>query len=261
MPHVSALVAAAALLGAQGGGQVGTFNMAGNTMNGGRIDVAEDTMRSMLDRRPVVMMLQEVCYSQFHHVRAKLNSLYAGAFIKVPGRRCDEGSSFGNSILWRRDTLAVNHVKTYPLGSSPGLEQRQMGCVKSDRPRLVACALHLTDPTDNRKGESQRREMAAAAGTLRGWATKYPVVVGGDLNARPREALMNAMYLPSYGPGSQGIFREVDNARVRDGEPTHKRHGKLDYIFATPGLNPRDGDATKSLRSDHVPLWGTITVG
>ena len=64
------MLAATALFAAQGGDQVGTFNMAGQAKNKGETAVAEDVMRSMLARRPVVMTLQEVCYTQFHHVRA-----------------------------------------------------------------------------------------------------------------------------------------------------------------------------------------------
>ena len=161
--------------------------MAGQAKNKGETAVAEDVMRSMLARRPVVMTLQEVCYTQFHHVRAKLNSLYAGAFFKVPSRRCKAGNaSFGNAVLWRRASLNVNYVKQYPLGSSPGLEQRQMGCVKSDQPRFVACSVHLTNPKDQATRQSQHHEVAAVTGTVNGWASKYPVVVGGDFTrARP----------------------------------------------------------------------------
>jgi endonuclease/exonuclease/phosphatase family metal-dependent hydrolase len=238
--------------------QVGTFNMAGQAKNKGKTAVAEDVMRSMLDRRPLVMTLQEVCYTQFHHLRAKLNSLYAGAFFKVPARRCKEGNaSFGNAVFWRRASLKVNYVKQYPLGSSPGLEQRQMGCVKSDQPRFVACSVHLTNPKDQATRQSQHREMAKVAETVNGWASKYPVVVSGDFNARPGELLMSALYQGVYGGGAAGLFREVSSPTARRGEPSHDK-GKLDYIFASPGLNPRGGDATKSLRSDHRPVWGVI---
>lgn len=238
--------------------QVGTFNMAGNTdRNKGGLKVAELVVQSMLERRPAVMMLQESCYAQFHHTRARLSSLYRGAFFKVPGETCKgRAGSYGNALLWRRDALAVNHTKQYHLNSAPGLEKRQMGCVKSDRPRLVACTLHLSKHTED---ESQRREMAVVSQTARGWATKYPVVVGGDFNNRPDADLLDAMYLPDYGDGAGGMFREIDDLGARAGEPTHAE-GKYDYIFFTRNLRWHWGDATFSERSDHKPLWGALTL-
>jgi hypothetical protein len=178
-------------------GHVGTSNMAGNTDRNppGDTDVGDAVVNSMLDRRPVAMMLQEACYAQFHHTRARLNSLYRGAFFKVPGATCQDGS-FGNALLWRRDVLAVNHTKQYHLNSEGGLEK----------------------PT-------------------RGWATKYPVIVGGDFNTTPREDQLDAMYLPDYGEGASGIFREIDDLDSRDGEFTHAE-GKLDHIFFKPALGP-----------------------
>jgi endonuclease/exonuclease/phosphatase family metal-dependent hydrolase len=240
--------------------QVGTFNMAGNTdRNKGGLKVAEAVVQSMLERRPLVMMLQESCYAQFHHTRARLNSLYRGAFFKVPGPTCKgRAGSYGNALLWRRDALAVNHTKQYHLNSAAGLEKRQMGCVKSDAPRLVACTVHLSIRNQD---ASQEREMAVVSQTARGWATKYPVIVGGDFNSRPGDNDLNAMYLPDYGGGAHGIFREIDNLGARDGEHTHA-DGKLDYIFFTPNLRWGGGDATHATdgRSDHDPLWGTLTV-
>jgi endonuclease/exonuclease/phosphatase family metal-dependent hydrolase len=240
--------------------QVGTFNMAGNTRNEGRLPVAEDVVESLRARQPVVMMLQETCYAQFHHARARMASRYSGAFFKVPGARCHNGAgSYGNAVLWRRDALAVNHTKQYHLNSAPGLERRQMGCVKSDRPRLVACTLHLSK---HEYKSSQDREMAVVSQTVRGWATKYPVVVGGDFNSFPWEPQLNAMYLPDYGGGANGIFREIDDLNSRDGEFTQgePRQGKFDYIFFTRNLRWHWGDATSSRHSDHVPLWGALTI-
>jgi endonuclease/exonuclease/phosphatase family metal-dependent hydrolase len=241
-------------------GQVGTFNMAGNTDRNppGDTDVGDAVVNSMLDRRPVAMMLQESCYAQFHHTRARLNSLYSGAFFKVPGAKCEDGS-FGNALLWRRDALAVNHTKQYHLNSEGGLEKRQMGCAKSDRPHLVVCTVHLSK---REHGDSRTREIAVVSQTARGWATKYPVIVGGDFNTTPREDQLDAMYLPDYGDGARGIFREIDDLDSRDGEFTHEE-GKLDHIFFTRNLRWHWGDATFSDPeniSDHEPLWGQLTI-
>ena len=234
--------------------------MSGNSRNkGNQTDVADDVVNSLLDRRPVAMMLQEACYVQFRHTRARLASLYAAAFFKVPGRTCENGGgSFGNALLWRRDALAVNHTKQYDLNSEAGLEKRQMGCLKSDRPRLVACTVHLSNDTET---DSQKRELAVVAQTTRGWATKYPVIVGGDFNGTEDGDPLDAMYLPDYGGGARGIFREIDDLGARAGEPTHEK-GKYDYIFFTRGLRWHWGDATFSSGgdSDHAPLWGALTI-
>jgi endonuclease/exonuclease/phosphatase family metal-dependent hydrolase len=106
---------------------------------------------------------------------------------------------------------------------------------------------------------SQEREMAVVSQTARGWATKYPVIVGGDFNSRPGDNDLNSMYLPDYGGGAHGIFREIDDLGARDGEPTHTE-GKLDHIFFTRNLRWGGGDATFSRFSDHDPLWGTLTM-
>ena len=40
-----------------------------------------------------------------------------------------------------------------------------------------------------------------------------------------------------YGGGAAGLFREVSSPTARRGEPSQDQ-GKLDYIFASPGLQP-----------------------
>ena len=104
--------------------------------------------------------------------------------------------------------------------------------------------------------------MAVVSQTARGWATKYPVIVGGDFNSVPRESELNSMYLPDYGDGANGIFREIDDLDSRDGEFTHGVE-KLDHIFFTRNLRWHWGDATSSDHetiSDHDPLWGQLTM-
>jgi endonuclease/exonuclease/phosphatase family metal-dependent hydrolase len=130
-----------------------------------------------------------------------------------------------------------------------------MGCLKSDQPRLVVCTVHLSTADHP---DSQAREIAVVSRTASGWATKYPVIVGGDFNAQPFSNTLDAMYLADYGFGARGVFREIDDLSSRAGEATH-RGDKIDYIFFTRNLRWHWGDATRSARSDHVPLWGALT--
>jgi hypothetical protein len=72
------------------------------------------------------------------------------------------------------------------------------------------------------------------------------------------------MYLPDYGSGANGGFREIDDLVDRDGEATHPVRlafdEKLDYIFFTRSLRWGGGDGTDSRRSDHRVLVGSLTI-
>ncbi|WP_147445801.1 endonuclease/exonuclease/phosphatase family protein, partial [Corallococcus aberystwythensis] len=193
---------------------------------------------------------------------------------------CKHGSLFGNAIIYRKSFSGLQ-MKSYDLQSGPNREQRRMLCLNSDSKRLVVCAVHLVNGGENR--EQREREAERARSVLAENYAGYTVILGGDLNDEPGSEALSSFYLSDYGQGAHGAFKEVDSPCgddikerdfCRDGEHTHGElpkgggpfgevprdtfggiNEKFDYLFVSPEVTVHDADATKSLYSDHDPLW------
>ena len=96
------------------------------------------------------------------------------------------------------------------------------------------------------------------------------VIVGGDFNARPGFAAMDAMY--ADGKGAQGKFREIAQTagsgsiaqsglwtcgRIKDGRDTRR---KIDYIFVSKSGSRDSGGAERAIASpsNHRILFGAL---
>ncbi|RKI58441.1 hypothetical protein D7X55_26880 [Corallococcus sp. AB049A] len=266
---------------------IGQFNMAGGSdeYGGHGSEAPEALVRSIKGRSPALafVTINEGCKDWLDYLDEQLPD-YNVKFDPVfknddkgnpQPQPCKHDSQFGNAIVYRKD-FSDFQTKSYELQDAVGHAQRKMLCLGSDSKRLVVCTVHLVSGEDHREQREQEAER------VRRWLAKdyagYTVILGGDLNDEPGSEALSSFYLSDYGQDAHGALKEVDspcgddiNERdsCRDGEHTHGElpggllggiNEKFDYLFVSPKVTVHDADATKSLYSDHDPLWADVEV-
>jgi endonuclease/exonuclease/phosphatase family metal-dependent hydrolase len=263
--------------------QVGTFNMAGgHDVHGEKGDeVPEALERSINNRNPAIVMLQEACRDWSEHLRATLTN-YTVKFDPVltgagEVAKCKHDSEFGNAILHRDDLgLDVAQPWGHELGSPAGSEQREMLCIRLVLYNVAACSVHLTGGRSDAATSARLTEVKSATDFLADTYTGSTHILGGDLNASPLSRVTSLLYHDDYGLGAVGEYKEVDSpcrntmgvgypisvppffVACRGGEETHNA-GKIDHIFVSPAVTVHSADATNAIHSDHDPLWADIS--
>jgi len=232
------------------------FNICGAICNhgvvdkaGGGNDVVDDVRNRIVDFKPAIVTLQEVCAGQFN----RLTSLLNGGPWKMSGvfrpqrhdSRCTGGGGFGDAVL---TTGPVGRREVLPLPN--GSEHRAVLCLHTSAGGpVLACTLHLVTGRSGKEGPALKRsQLSAAARGLNARAARGAVIVGGDFNVTPGEmgALLNT--------GRGGRFFDIDPQAAG----THGR--KIDYVlfsrahFANPSGGPQG-----SRFSDHKALLGQAT--
>ncbi|MEU4806948.1 endonuclease/exonuclease/phosphatase family protein [Actinosynnema sp. NPDC023587] len=234
-------------------------------------------MRSVEDRRPAFVTIQEACRDWNDRLENRLPG-YSVAFHPVRGgdgttARCKHPSDFGNAVLVRDDLgFDVSRAVPHDLGSPDGYEKREVLCVRSESRRIVVCSTYLTVGNDDEPLRVRRQEAAKVKGILADYAgdTRF---LGGDFNDDPLSAVADNFYHPNYEYGAHGEFKEADSPcgnevkrgfRVwvawipcRSGESTHDQ-GKIDLLFVPPAVHLDRADATHATHSDHDPLWAGV---
>ena len=269
---VAATVAAFAVLALAGGAPATAyrhtylqFNLCGNACNGAGLGVVTDLVKSINERTPFAITLNEVCENQYLRLRADLIP-YDGRFDPT-GATCRNGARFGNAILVRATN--VNVVGSWELPNPAGDEARRLMCVStqlSAAASLVICVTHISNVSGNIAAQ-----VTLVARIVNGLSLDNAVLLGGDFNTDPADARLNALYRVCYSSGT-GAFDEADSAgcasrSVIDGnagsdvinEDTYGRQ-KFDYIFLSDGdWSSAGADATEAVNglSDHDVLWAT----
>ncbi len=243
-----------------------SFNVCGGVCRGGEVHrTAAFTADTAVRRRASVVLLQELCYSQYVRVRGLLaRHGYTGRFASsTAAGKCDDhdarhGKGFGVAVLVRgRAAGAV--VRRLP--TPPGVEGRVMlgtTATVGGRPTFVA-VVHLSPSPQ----AGLARQLRSVAAYLTPRADR-PVIVGGDFNALPDYAGMSRFY--AAAAGGVGRFVELDERRggtsARSGAPTFDIAGrKIDYVFVSDGLfaEPRAVSIATGM-SDHRVYIGTARV-
>ena len=270
--------------------QIGTFNMAGgNAEHGPKGNEAPDALvRSVNDRKPAFIVLQEACRDWSERLDSELGD-YTVKFDPVqthgsgPTAQCKHPSEFGNAILYRNDFGIDMDPVAHDLQSPENMEQREMLCVKSEAKRVAICSAHLSAGGKEEEVNARRAEAMVAMDILAVEYAGYTKFLGGDLNDDPLSAVTDNFYHSDYKRGAYGEFKGVDSpcgndmkertgfpqwVYCRSGEFTHDdwiweegRPGglKIDFMFVSPSVDVRWGDATYAIHSDHDPLWASVT--
>jgi endonuclease/exonuclease/phosphatase family metal-dependent hydrolase len=247
--------------------KVMSFNVCGGVCRRGEVTrTSAYTARTALRHKASVVLLQELCYSQFVRIRALLGKAgYTARFAAgTEAGACDNtdplhGKGFGVAILVRgKSTGSV--VKRLPTRS--GAEGRVLlgtTATVGGQPTFVA-VVHLSpSERDGRSGQ-----LRTVADYLRD-RTRHPVIVGGDFNAVPTNAGVGRFY--GRAAGGTGRFIEANQHRrggvtARSGGATFDPRGtKIDYIFFTEGRyeQPAAVSAATAM-SDHRVYIGTAVV-
>jgi endonuclease/exonuclease/phosphatase family metal-dependent hydrolase len=239
---------------------------------------------SILDFKPAVVTLNEVCQSQFQQLRDTLNAngytVYADfSTTRIPEPKCGNDpllGGLGNAILSHTQLSNVEETLLPNAGES---ETYNLTCDETDlRSRTVkVCVTQLSTSADLRSEQA-----GAVAQHVAGYLDAgFPVIVGGDFEARPWDSALTPMYAHHDGTGQLHEVDETDreyfqspeyscaldepNCRTGEGTvplPVALQY-KYDYIFVSDEFAALDGDATRTSISSHVPLrgWATLTGG
>jgi endonuclease/exonuclease/phosphatase family metal-dependent hydrolase len=197
-------------------------------------------------------MLQEVCYTQYLGVRARLIKLgYSAVFAAAAtGGRCDDfdrrhGTGFGVAIV-ARGTLAGRVVQPLPSPSAMRAERRVLLGATLRRPgRSVFVATTHTAPG----GPNLTAQLAALQRYLTPIAATRPVIFGGDLNALPDNTALAGFYR---------LFREADGSRAHPLPTFATVPRKIDYLFAGRWFTPRGATVAATRYSDHRMYLGAF---
>lgn len=276
---------------------IGTFNMYGNVGHHGEVDeVVPAIVRSVEDREPVFLALNEVCETQADALRDALGAEYEVFFSPTPKKytgpsygpytpapnpddlddwvtcRDEETDAsftrFGNAVVYRKDFADDMQETSHSLHTpGDGDYNRSAPCVSSAAKNVVFCSAHLDhDETDARETEAENLRQV-----FDDHYEGYTTMLGGDLNDTPGSDTLNNFYDPGYGGDAHGNMKETDSVNVidggygrscRGGESTHGNfftRKKIDYLFVSGDAEIHWSDATNSDVSDHDPLWSGVT--
>jgi endonuclease/exonuclease/phosphatase family metal-dependent hydrolase len=230
-----------------------TFNVCGNVCRNGEVAAtAGNIAYRVRSLGASVVMLQELCFSQFLGIRDRLAPYgYHAMFATVSrGGRCDNddrkhGDGFGVAIL-ARGVLTDRYAHRMP---SPDPSQTEGRVVLAADARLGGRHLYVVTTHTAHSGENR----VAQIGALRRWLTSYassrPVLFGGDLNLPPDSTDLDGFY---------DTFDEANRTRVQPLStfiPYPSR--KIDYLFGSQGyLVPAGASRACGDYSDHCMYLG-----
>ena len=216
----------------------------------------------IVDRKPHIVLLQEICASQAIRLAERIESRHRMSLVLAPDTERSECPTAvketGKAMLvvgwWTRMPA--------PPALATGAPQ---GCVRWYRPPVVdVCVLHLSP------AEAKR-----VPGAFRNWP--HPLILGGDFNSEPSD--MMPLYSQRVDRRARGYMFEADmcwadrQCRVLQpgGEATFGQSNlfasKIDYIFMDEAhFLPRANGEVEDTRgkcqrkdcSDHRMLWGEL---
>src|SRR4051794_7569593 len=208
-----------------------SFNVCGGVCRRGEVTRTAQFVASAATRRRIgVVLLQELCYSQYRKVRFLLGRRgFSGRFAaqtQSPACANDDaghGTGFGVAVLVRGriSGSVVDHLPT-----APGVEGRVLLGVTTSiagQPTFVA-AVHLSPF----RRDGLERQLRAVEDFVEPRADGA-AIVGGDFNTVPDDPALRPMFTP---------FTELDETRAGNPEngpmPTYAAK-KIDYIFLSRG--------------------------
>ncbi|MFG2025135.1 endonuclease/exonuclease/phosphatase family protein [Streptomyces sp. NPDC048825] len=250
--------------------------------------------RSIADHQPAFLTVQEACGDWMDELAEKLPT-YTISFDPVktgsgadaqcynpiqdendPGYggpdRNSPRSLYGNAMITKNTYFGTGATaKSHSLGTPSG-EQREMLCVTSNFLSTAACSAHTTSARTDQGADYRDTEIANAVNILETEYAGYVHFLGGDFNAEPLDNEMKQIYSSRYSTDTTGRYGEVDSPCETDTPPTPGpaclsggattlSGEKFDYIFLTRGVvEVNSAGPTKSLYSDHLPLWASLTI-
>jgi endonuclease/exonuclease/phosphatase family metal-dependent hydrolase len=231
-----------------------SFNVCGGVCRRGEVTRTAQFVARMATRRGAgVVLLQELCYSQYREVRDLLARRgFSGRFApQTHSMACanddaSHGTAFGVAVLVRGriSRSVVEHLPT-----TPGVEHRVLLGVTAwiaGRPTFVA-GVHLSpSPRDGLQQQLRTVEQFVAP------RAAGAAIVGGDFNTLPGNPALEPMFarfteLDVTGPGNPAM-------------PTFAAK-KIDYVFLSDGhFTPERATTVVTTMSDHRVYLGAAAV-
>ncbi len=235
-----------------------SFNTCGGVCRRGEVRVTAQHIATAA-RVADVVLLQELCRSQFDRVRTLLapegfRGRYAAATVS---RDC--GTAFGVAVFVRAPVLGS---AVLPLPTRPGYEHRTLlGVTTVLRGRRTFVATVHLSPSPAGGLDDQLATVALYLDAHAG----DPAIIGGDFNSLPVKPGLRRFY--SAAAGGSGHFLEADEFRGRraviGGAPTFDvANRKIDYVFFSAGdfARPSAGSEATTL-SDHRVYEAAARIG
>lgn len=197
------------------------------------------------EHQPLIISFNEICYAQYRVLKDGLVSRgYTSTYITNDqrGYACNVGpyasNNIGNALFYKGTLPTTRTYYTLPIYagslSKPTLLYAE---VTIDGKPTIISTTHITNDQTYHDQEIQ-----FVADKAKDWINAgKAVILAGDFNSLPGDAIMGELYSHS---GGTGLFQEADESekcpgtRCRDGENTFKPTSttpgvpkKLDYIF------------------------------
>lgn len=223
-----------------------SHNIRGGQINKGDLDTLNTVTRQIRKHSPDVVMLQEVCASQYADFMRRFPAS-DGWTVHFSERKKHTGCGemIGEVIATPRNGASDLYAPEL-ASENPGIKYH-LSCLtflKNGGREYLACTTHLS------AGDKNAAIREAQLNTIKAelqWSVDYGrgVVFGGDLNTLPDSPMMNKLYkIKNNGTeGGAGSFYEGDQTDTRyfagacanrpfckSGQPTMNGK-KVDYIF------------------------------
>lgn len=256
-------------------------NLGGGAENVGTPDGLAYTIAQIEERKPDVVMLQEVCSDQYDAFKAK----FAGWETHfIPMRTSHSGCANKAKGQVLASPRAMSEYRDVDLLDMDGDKRFTLSCANVPLPgtqrSVRACVTHLhvggTDPDGSARTRQAKRVANAVAGEV---GDGRVVVIAGDLNTGPDKPILDPLYrLGLDGKANGGSFDEADQTdprnrdfakrevtcaanECRSGAPTTTDGPKLDYVFFSHNRTAEVGAQVFGFGGSHHSLyaaWGVL---
>ncbi|MBS2017101.1 MAG: endonuclease/exonuclease/phosphatase family protein [Deltaproteobacteria bacterium] len=232
-----------------------THNIGGGAENDPGDKGIAYTFGQIDERDPDVVMLEEVCLSQYESMKRrypKWKVLFSQMRASHPG--CANAEPKGQVLASRHpmsEVLREDLGDVDPAGDKHFTLLCGAVSVPKAQRKVVSCVTHLRAHDTPEADAARERQAKRIHGLVRGFVRDgRPVVLAGDFNSGPHEDTLDPIYrLTRSGGFNGGLFDEADqtdprreeNAKngvrcagqaCRSGEGTLSSNGaKLDYVF------------------------------
>ena len=245
-----------------------------------RVDNVGDGINSFTNRRErVLCMLAEkspdlIGFQECtHHMRAYLEQHMPDYAFVGCGREKDcTGESM--AIAYRKDAFAVMQVDNFWLTATPRLPGSNLGGDQSGCPRMATvtvlwhfaaareicmCNTHL----DHQGPVARQLEAGILCAMLD--AYKQPVILTGDMNAKPHKPEIGIIKTAMEARGARDLTEDLGGTFHDFGRKDPEKYSKIDYIFASGTCKscmiiPDDADKQGLYYSDHFAVMAEIEI-
>ena len=243
-----------------------------------RVDNAGDGINSFTNRRErVIAMLEQqkpdiIGFQECtHHMRAYLEQhMPAYAFVGCGRERDCTGESM--AIAYRKDAFVTISVDNFWLTATPSVPGSTLGGDQSGCPRMATVAVlhHIAGGKDVCMCNTHldhvgvvARQIEAALLCAKLEAYPQPLVLTGDMNAKPHKPEMQLIAQAMLARGAQDVTAQLGGTFHNFGRK--EVYSKIDYIFANGTCHdchiiPDDVEQQGLYYSDHFAIMAEIEI-